>query len=329
MKKQLIKTLIFSSLVLLLISIIFFVGNPEGPILYNQPIKILTKGYIGSSIEIYNYKNKFLIFNGWETILNYNKENRVLGTNQYRKIIELNGTNYTLLNSEDKILLEQRKEITTGFFFKETDFKIIEENSTTKVYWYNEEKDPVKVGYIFTILKNKPIFKVQLFAEVRNNLNLKGAGYGLIINNYNIYLSNGTILKNDYEIKMTDKLKKIILDGEEQDINNPLFKDLPQEVAIELVGTNYKTIPTKSYQIFYNNQNAIIIYADKIDYIDNLFKWQVFRPFISQKENENTFAPLYIAILNDAKLEWKNNTWMIQSKEFNGDVETLIKEWKF
>jgi len=330
MGKKLIKVMIFGIIVFILVWIIFLIGNPKGPVLYNKPIMIMNKESNEIPIQIYNYKNKFLILSEYETILSYSKEDKILGTNKYKEISNLDGKQYSLQRLNNLILLETKQiDMTRGFFFKETDFKKQEDKGSIKrIYWYNQEKDPSKIGYIFTIPKNKPYFKVQLFAETKNNNLLTSIGYGLIIN-YSIYLPNGTILKNDYEKLSVDKLKPIILDGKEQDPNNPLFRNLPKETITELRGTNYKTIPTKPYQIFYDDQNAIIIFANKIDYIDNLFQWRVFRIFISQKENENTFVPLYIAILNDAKLEWKGNTWIITSKEFNGDVETLIKDWKF
>ena len=136
---------------------------------------------------------------------------------------------------------------------------------------------------------------------------------------------NGNILKNDYGRIETEEQKNIILEGIKQEPNNPIFKEILKNKII-IKGTNYKT--KAEYQIFYNQDKAIIIWGE-FDYIDNLFRWEVFRPFFTKKENENTFKPLYIAILNQAKLEYKDNTYIITSKEFNGDVNTLIKDWTF
>src|SRR3989344_6613571 len=195
MGKKLIKVMIFGIIVFILVWIIFLIGNPKGPVLYNKPIMIMNKESNEIPIQIYNYKNKILILSEYETILSYSKEDKILGTNKYKEISNLDGKQYSLQRLNNLILLETKQiDMTRGFFFKETDFKKQEDKGSIKrIYWYNQEKDPSKIGYIFTIPKNKPYFKVQLFAETKNNNLLTSIGYGLIIN-YSIYLPNGTIL---------------------------------------------------------------------------------------------------------------------------------------
>jgi len=171
MGKKLIKVMIFGIIVFILVWIIFLIGNPKGPVLYNKPIMIMNKESNEIPIQIYNYKNKFLILSEYETILSYSKEDKILGTNKYKEISNLDGKQYSLQRLNNLILLETKQiDMTRGFFFKETDFKKQEDKGSIKrIYWYNQEKDPSKIGYIFTIPKNKPYFKVQLFAETKNN----------------------------------------------------------------------------------------------------------------------------------------------------------------
>lgn len=324
-KQKIIKSLIYSLVILIIVSIIFLIGNPRGPLLFNKPVQIISKESIENPMSIYNYKNSMIFFNGWEVILYYNKQERVLGTNYQENLLELNNNKYLIQNTEEQTKLIQKVK-PVGFFQKETDKKEIEESKeTTKIYWYNKEKDPSKIGYIFTVPKKQFYFKVQLFAETNNPEQLKEAGYGMVIKGYDIYLPNGNILKNDYERIQTNEPKDIILEGVKQDPNNPLFQNLVENKII-LKGTNHKTVA--EYQIFYNKEKAIIIWGE-FDYMDNLFKWEVFRPFFTKKASNNTFKPLYIAILNEVTLNYQNNTYQIQSKEFNGDIKTLIQDWTF
>ena len=135
------------------------------------------------------------------------------------------------------------KERKISYFYNEEDSKKIEGN---KVYWYNETKDPSGIGYIITNPEFKPYLKLQMFANTEKEL--EKAGYGFILRKFNIYLPNGTILENDYSN----------IDG-------------------NLTGTNNKN--EVKYEIFYNGKYAIVIAGD-FDYIDNLFRWEVFRPWI-------------------------------------------------
>lgn len=325
--KQIIRRILTSILIILMLSLIFLIGNSKAPTLYNKPVQIITKDNTENPISIYNYKDSLIGFNGWEILLDYKQQDRGLGTNYQ---FELNEKQYKLYKDENNLLFLD-KISPKGFFYKETDFKAIEDISKNekRVYWYNEEKDPSKIGYIFTIQKTlfstKPYFKLQLFADTKNPERLKEAGYGMIIKGYAIYLPNGTILKNDHKRIETDKPKDIILNGIKQDPTKPEFQNIVENKII-LKGTNYKN--NVSYQIFYNNEKAIILWGE-FDYIDNLFKWEVFRPFFTKKESENTFKPLYIAILNEATLNYQNNTYIIDSEEFKGEINSLIKDWTF
>ena len=136
-----------------------------------------------------------------------------------------------------------------SYFYNEEDSKKIEEN---KVYWYNETKDPKEIGYLIDNPQFKPYLKLQMFANTEKEL--EKAGYGFNLKGFDVYLPNGTILENDYSN----------IDG-------------------NLTGTNYKE--EVQYEIFYNEKDAIIIAGD-FDYIDNLFRWEVFRPWISNHEKK-------------------------------------------
>ena len=105
----------------------------------------------------------------------------------------------------------------------------LDKNKITKEYWYNEEKDPSEIGYIFTVSKKQPYFKFQLFAETQNQEQLKEAGYGMVIRGYDIYLPNNKILKNDRETIQTNEPKEIYIEGVKQDPYGPYIpiKELP------------------------------------------------------------------------------------------------------
>jgi len=130
-----------------------------------------------------------------------------------------------------------------------------------------------------------------MFANTEKEL--ERAGYGFSLKGFDIYLPNGSILENDY--------------------NN--FEG-------NLTGTNYKN--RVNYEIFYNEKDAIIIAGD-FDYIDNLFRWEVFRPWVSKHEN-GVFSPLYVIYIKDAELSFENNIWIVNSKQFTGNVEDYIEE---
>jgi len=129
-----------------------------------------------------------------------------------------------------------------------------------------------------------------MFANTEKEL--EKAGYGFNLKGFDVYLPNGTILENDYSN----------VDG-------------------NLTGTNHKN--ELKYEIFYNEKDAIIIAGD-FDYIDNLFRWEVFRPWISKHEN-NIFSPLYIIYIKDVReLKYEDNTWKVKSEQFTGNVEDYI-----
>ena len=202
------------------------------------------------------------------------------------------GWNSYLITKGEKIQrLLGPEERNVTYFYNEEDSKKIEEN---RVYWYNETKDPKEIGYIMDNPQFKPYLKLQMFANTEKEL--EKAGYGFVLKGFGIYLPNGTILENDYSN----------IDG-------------------NLTGTNYKE--KVQYEIFYNEKDAIIIAGD-FDYIDNLFKWEVFMPMISKHEN-NVFSPLYIIYIKDVKeLKFEDNTWKVKSKQFTGNVEDYIEKVK-
>ena len=215
-----------------------------------------------------------------------------ININMEDNTLAFSGWNSYFITNDEKV---QRflgpKERNVSYFYSEEDSKKIEEN---KVYWYNESKDPKEIGYIIKHPQFKPYLKLQIFANTEKDL--ERAGYGFVLKGFDIYLPNGTILENDH----------VDIDG-------------------NLTGSNYKN--EFQYEIFYNEKNAMIITGD-IDYVNNLFKWEVFMPIISKHEN-SIFSPLYIIYINDVKeLKYENNTWMLESKQFTGNVENYIEEVK-
>src|SRR3989344_6506889 len=229
-----------------------------------KPILIGNDERISSTVNINMDDNK-LAFSGWEGFLYIDNETKIV-----------------------RILGAKERDI--SHFYNEEDSKKIEEN---KVYWHNETKDPKEIGYVIKNPEFKPYLKLQMF--VKTEKELEKSGYGFILRNFNIYLPNGTILKNDY----------LNIEG-------------------NLTGTNYKE--KVQYEIFFNEKDAIIIAGD-FDYIDNLFRWEVFRPYISKHEN-GVFSPLYVIYIKNAELNFENDSWIVNSKQFTGNVEDYIEEVK-
>ena len=193
------------------------------------------------------------------------------------------------INKEGKRILGP-KERNISYFYYDEHIKKIEEN---RVFWYNESKDPKEIGYSINNPQFKPYLKLQMFANTEKELGK--AGYGFVLKGFNIYLPNGIILENDYSN----------IDG-------------------NLTGTNHKN--EVEYEIFYNEKDVIIIAGD-FDYIDNLFRWEVFRPYISNHENK-FFSPLYIIYIKNVELNFENDSWIVNSKQFTGNVEDYIEEVK-
>ena len=157
-----------------------------------------------------------------------------------------------------------------------------------------------------TFVYHFPYLKLQIFANTEKEL--EKAGYGFNLKGFNIYLPNQTILRNDYS-----------------------------KEAGAPKGINHRNI-IANYEIFYNEKDVILIAGD-FDSVDNFFEWEVFRPWISKHEKKllekasskeaEVFSPLYIIYIKDVKeLKYENNTWMIKSKQFAGNVEEYIEKVK-
>lgn len=294
---------------ILIVLTIIVVGNSNGPRLLNKETNLITDQKADANINVYNLKNNYMSISGWETYLN---EERVLGTENYKQIVTIDEKDYAIQRLEDKIVLSSNLEETSiGIFHRETANKIVEES---KIYWQDDERS---IGYLFTKpKKNMPYFKIQIFAEPDFELNT--SGYGLIIRGYNVLLPNGTRLINDYNRTELEENKDLIIDGKTQNINE--FESLKSNKII-LNGTNYKN--NVSYQIFYNDKDAIIIFSNEEFEIDNLFKWQVFRPRITRNDGK-MFDPLYIVFIKDAEL-YHDGTWIIISEQYNGKVDDYIE----
>ena len=157
-----------------------------------KPILIGNDERISSTVNINMDDNK-LAFSGWEGFLYIDNETKIV-----------------------RILGAKERDI--SHFYNEEDSKKIEEN---KVYWHNETKDPKEIGYVIKNPEFKPYLKLQMF--VKTEKELEKSGYGFILRNFNIYLPNGTILKNDY----------LNIEG-------------------NLTGTNYKE--KVQYEIFFNEK---------------------------------------------------------------------------
>ena len=259
MRKKVLLNLIF----VLIVFIIVLTISSGNIIDEFKPILVENNDKITDPIII-SFEGYEMIFPSWASFVVIDKDNkRLIGTKS-------NGVSYFYYEEDNKIIGKER------------------------VYWYNNTKDPRKIGYKIKNPGFNPYLRLEMFVETEGETE-KG-GYGFNLNKFDVYLPNGMMLKNDY--------------------NN---------VDGNLTGTNYKN--EVKYEIFYN-ENDVIIIAGDFDYIENLFRWEVFRPWFSKQEN-GVFSPLYIIYVKDVKeLKYEDNTWMIKSKQFTGNVEEYIEEVK-
>ena len=264
----------FSILVvaIILLGIMFFV-NPTIKAKY-EPLDIVAKNITGLPMTIYLHQNPIFTISGWESKISY--------ANNIDRITGKNNTGWFL---EEPIIINESK---------------MESNRYVSIRISNESKAITETQFDYTFFKDKPYFKIQLSAFAVNNSKLGPAQYGFVIKGYDVYLSNGTILKNDNNVT---------------DLNETTSRD----------GSVYP-IDSANYEVFFNSNssNAIILYSkDNSTFINN-FYWNVFLVYENLKGNG--YSPVYIMVLEKTQLNFIDEKWRITSKEYSGDLEQYINK---
>ncbi|ODS40515.1 MAG: hypothetical protein A7315_08240 [Candidatus Altiarchaeales archaeon WOR_SM1_79] len=167
-------------IVLAVVGILLLFGNPnyKAPpappaTIKNEFIKLETYERVSdNNIYFYAKNKKILYFDPWGAFVTYNSTNkRIFGS--YKRKDEA--------------------------WFNNLDSKKVEVNGDTmKVSWYNPEKDPGEICYIFELQKDKPSVKVTLFANVSEPGKLSGAAYRAIGSGDRIYIPDYGIFDNNH-----------------------------------------------------------------------------------------------------------------------------------
>ncbi len=322
MNKNFLKIIIYSFIVLIILILLIMMGNkkPQST-LYKDDLKI-EKNIAENTflVKIY-FKNEPLInINGWDTIIKYGSTAKKLFSINQKK--EFDGKFYYIHETGDKIEL-----LSSDLSLEKSFFGSIIDKTCFNLYC---------IKYSFLGVNNLYKSIETLTMKDKNHLNINtdfyvengslSVGYGLLIKGFDIFLPNGTSLKNDHLSEKTKSLKKLFLDGEIKPVDTYLSSGSITNVVLNK-GTNYKIFLEEDYQIFYNSDKkiAIIVFADDIDYVENLFQWEVFRFWINGEDYEDKAkTSLNIVFLSDAALGYTNKTWMIKSNEFDGDVKGLL-----
>jgi len=322
-------------LVLVIIfSIILFSPYPN-KVKYSL-IDVVPKDTIGLPMDVF-YEQEFIFtISGWEGKLQYDKnEDRIAGNFQYKKIIEDDfGNTFLVSSGSNKIILENIKqknllESSIGWFFE----KNIEISSKKKFFnkfvtvtLLSSKSSLSSAKYEYTLFREKPYFKVQFSANTLTKDKLDQSAYGIILKEFDLYLPNGTILKNDNYITELNEKVDIILDGNEVPLSHVSYLsdkvDLNKS-AIKRQGSTFYLEQPK-YEIFYNNKTnqTIIIYSPIIKKAINSFYWNVFWFYVS--EDNGKYPPLYFIILEESKLAYCDEEWIIQSKYYDGNLQEYI-----
>lgn len=338
---------ILGSLIIIIIifALIYLLTKPPtGPAVKLSPLDAVASN-VSASATIY-YKNSPLFsISGWETKLNYkNKEDRLFGKEEYKKIVfDEKGKAYTAISLDNEIRLEplstNPEEITKiGWFTKPEQINVSEEKERVekqiKVSLFSKESEIKNAEFSYNFFKNKPYFKVQFSASAENLSELVDFAYGFILKEHDIYLSNGTILKNDNGIIDLNKTVEIVLQQNKKttkNISQNLAKAVSEKIditrkAITRKGSFY-SVNDSDYEIFYNSNKslAIIAYSPETLYFENSFLWNVFRCYVGHLSN-GEYPELYFIITENAQLNYDKELedWQISSKEYEGHVTDYI-----
>src|SRR3989344_779822 len=205
-----------------------------------------------------------------------------------------------------------------GWFSSQSDVRI--EDNIRKEYKKTSVSlgfDNVEINYL--IPKKENYFKVMIKADNYTDFSL-----GFVLNGYDIYLPNGSILINDHQNVDLNKQVDLIVVGnltenEKDFLKNKVGSEDKKSKAIQLNGTSTSFDDT-DYEIFVKNDSAIIVFSEMPTRFENLFKWNVFRIGVDQGNNA------YLVILDNANLTYSEDKldWIINDRYFNGSANDYI-----
>jgi len=311
-------------LILIILGVIIYVNYDPSKIRY-QYIDIEVRNASGLPMNVYYKERSLFSLSGWESMLKQgNQSDRLYGNEQYRKIIfDDKGKAYTYIRLEDQIRLEPLtmdpgKVTRIGWFSSQSDVRI--EDNIRKEYKKTSVSlgfDNVEINYL--IPKKENYFKVMIKADNYTDFSL-----GFVLNGYDIYLPNGSILINDHQNVDLNKQVDLIVVGnltenEKDFLKNKVGSEDKKSKAIQLNGTSTSFDDT-DYEIFVKNDSAIIVFSEMPTRFENLFKWNVFRIGVDQGNNA------YLVILDNANLTYSEDKldWIINDRYFNGSANDYI-----
>ena len=214
----------------------------------SNPFQVRTGGASSDKIiQIIHNNSNVLHFSAWEGLVSYYDSTRRLSATA--SAIKNNPKAGWFDDSDEKVVTVDKKGNT----------------QILRVSWSNGKKDPSEIGYIFTLPDNGEYIKVQTFVNATKTV--YGISPGFVAKDYDVYLPDGELLKNDGY-------------------------------------TNKLAYP--KYEVLYNNGSAIIASSPSLVYMRNLFRWNVFRPvfiypsdplyirFIPETDIENNDGELII-----------------------------------
>ncbi len=337
--------IILGALIIILIilgGIYFF--SQKNPQTRFMPLDISASNLTGDSVIYYNGKSLFSI-SGWESKLEYSGNiDRLIGNEQYKKVVfDEKGKAYTAISLDNEVRLEpltvSPEEVTRIGWFIKSEILAKEKRSffdkQTEVLLYSN-KDYIKNASLkYHAYKGKPYFKVEFSAGAENNSNLGDFSYGLIFQNYNIYLPTGEILENDNQLISLNRTVELTL-NENRNITKNISKSLKESVEKE-IDLNRKAITRKGsayednseYQIFVdkNKTRAIIVYSPYVILFEDSFYWNVFWVDVLKLEGGN-YSPLYVIAIDKPGLTYdeEKQDWILNSRQYKGSVKSYISE---
>lgn len=331
----------------LLVIILIFAGiylftTPSVKAKYT-PLDVVISNLSGMPSSVYfDGKNSFGL-TGFESKLTYNnKQDRLFGNEQYKKIVfDEQGKAYSVISLDGEIRLEplttNPDEVTKiGWFSNPSQISLSESISWGKkqvssILSSGAEVNSAELTY--SLFKGRPYMKVEFSASAENSSNLGDFAFGLVIQNSDIYLDNGTILRNDNLIATLNKTVDTVIyenGNSSKNISETLENAVSQETdtsrqARKRSGSSYNLNP--EYEIFYNQNTsrAIIVYSPESARYENLFLWNVFRVYIPYNEG---YSPLYLAVLDNTQLSYDEQAgdWRITSNKIDEYARFYINQ---
>jgi len=343
--KNINKKIIFLSTTFLIsfILVVLFIFAPEKKYeKFEKPLDIRISNLSDINSKIFYNKMEIFSFSASESLVFYNEKNERLfgketkyvfgekkdfkkGNIDYRYLFfDDYGKAYTFSEYPDKIIIEPlttnpNKVEKIGMFTDLSKVKIERFDQKNRIeIKINFQEDQYNSGLIFDFYKSKPFFKIRFNSD---NPKIKNFNYGFIFYDYDLYLQNGSVLKNDHKEEYSNSNKKIFLKtGNEtsEEIPEPILSSLSNSFDINkkefLINGTYYELESE-YEIFVNKNKklAVVMFSDYPIYFKNSFYWNVYR-VNSYKEENGFYSPVYFVVLENPNLIFKNQKWNIDKE---------------